>query len=102
MHVFKPVQQEKINQKFKIYILVDPKQTVCKIQVSFHLSLKFTGQKNHQRRDIILSAASVFGQGHDMGPFCPFSTRIYTNSTSFLGSEKLAKRSKTHVESTET
>ena len=28
MHIFKPGQQEKINQKFKKKLLVDPKQTV--------------------------------------------------------------------------
>ena len=29
MHIFKPVQQEKINQKLKKKLLVDPKQTVA-------------------------------------------------------------------------
>ena len=66
----------------------------CKIQVSVYLSLKLSVQHICQKGDTPSSTAPVFGLGHDMGRFCPFCTRIYTTSASFLGSKKVAKKTK--------
>ena len=76
------------NQKIK------NKSHGCNIQVSLHLSLKLQVQHIFHRGYIASPTAPIFGLGHDMGCFPPFvlgSTKILHY---FLGSKKVAKKSK--------